>query len=99
MMIRRLLIPIYLLLISSNLKSQKTVDLSLHNLKAVNTIMDLENREGEKVVRAVKDSVVKEFDEPTFVQINSINFPNGIIEVKVLSSLLANAPDFVQGFI
>lgn len=99
MMIRRLLIPIYLLLISSNLKSQKTVDLSLHNFKAVNTIMDLEIREGEKVVRAVKDSAVKEFDEPTFVRINSINFSNGIIEVKVLSRLLADAPDFARGFI
>jgi len=42
---------------------------------------------------------VKEFDEPTFVKIKGINFKNGTIEVKVLSRLLKDAPDFARGFI
>ena len=39
------------------------------------------------------------FDEPTFVRIKGVNFKNGIIEVKVLSKLLKEAPDFARGFI
>ena len=47
---------------------------------------------GSEVVKAIKDSSVKVNDEPTFVKIKGINFRNGIIEVKVLSRLLKNAP-------
>jgi hypothetical protein len=54
---------------------------------------------GSEVVKAIKDSSVKEFDEPTFVKIKGVNFSNGIIELKVLSRLLKNAPDFARGFI
>jgi hypothetical protein len=51
------------------------------------------------VIRVVKDSTVKESDEPTYVRIRGINFKNGTIEVKVLSRLLKNAPEFARGFI
>jgi hypothetical protein len=54
---------------------------------------------GKKVIRVIKDSNMKEFDEPTFVRIKGIRFKNGTIEVKVLSRLLKNAPDFARGFI
>ncbi|WP_155975840.1 hypothetical protein [Daejeonella oryzae] len=46
-----------------------------------------------------KDSTIKEFDEPTFVKIRGVNFKNGTIQVKVLSRLLKDAPDFARGFI
>jgi hypothetical protein len=54
---------------------------------------------GKESLKVVKDSSVKEFDEPTFIRINDIDFRNGIIEVKVLSRLLKNAPEFARGFI
>jgi hypothetical protein len=58
-----------------------------------------EQLDGKKVLKLVKDSTVKPVDEPTFVKIKGINFKNGVIEVKVLSRLLKNAPAFARGFI
>ncbi len=69
------------------------------NLEPVNVFMSLEKLAGKKVIKAIKDSTVKEVDEPTFVKLKSTRFTNGIIEVKVLSRLLKNAPDFARGFI
>ena len=54
---------------------------------------------GTAAIKVVKDSSVKAADEPTFVKIKGVDFKNGIIEVKVLSRLLKNAPDFARGFI
>ena len=54
---------------------------------------------GKTALRAVKDSGVKAFDEPTYIRLNNVDFKNGTIEVKVLSRLLPNAPDFARGFI
>ena len=61
--------------------------------------MSVEKMMGKEVVKVIKDSSVKEADEPTFVKIKGTNFRNGTIEVKVLSRLLKNAPDFARGFI
>jgi hypothetical protein len=61
--------------------------------------MAIEKLMGSDVLKAIKDSSVKEVDEPTFVKIKGVNFRNGSIEVKVLSRLLKNAPDFARGFI
>lgn len=55
--------------------------------------------ENEKVFRVVKNNKIDEFDENTYVKLNDISFQNGIIEVKVLSRLLPDAPDFARGFI
>lgn len=68
-------------------------------LEGVNVSFAQQKLKGQKVVRVVKDSTILKFDEPTFVKINNIKFSNGIIEVKVLSRLLPNAPDFSRGFI
>ena len=54
---------------------------------------------GKTALRAVKDSAIKAFDEPTYIRLNNVDFKNGTIEVKVLSRLLPNAPDFARGFI
>ena len=53
----------------------------------------------KEAVRVIKDSTVKKVDEPTFARLNGIHFTNGTIEVKVLSRLLPNAPEFARGFI
>ncbi|WP_228462055.1 hypothetical protein [Pseudolactococcus hodotermopsidis] len=39
------------------------------------------------------------FDEPTFIKLNDLAFHNGVIEVKVKSKVLPDAPDFARGFI
>jgi hypothetical protein len=77
----------------------QTIKLDTNRLEAVNVSMSIEKLMGKVVVKAIKDSRVKEVDEPTFVRIKGINFKNGTIEVKVLSRLLKNAPDFARGFI
>ncbi len=61
--------------------------------------MWLERIKGKEAVRVVKDSTIKEVDEPTFVRIADSDFTNGIIEVNVLSRLLKNAPELARGFI
>ena len=86
------------IVISINSYSQ-TIRLDANRLDAVNVSMSVEKLLGSEVVKAIKDSSVKENDEPTFVKIKGINFRNGSIEVKVLSRLLKNAPAFARGFI
>jgi hypothetical protein len=54
---------------------------------------------GKDALRAVKDSTVKAFDEPTYIRLNNVDFINGTIELKVLSRLLPNAPEMARGFI
>lgn len=83
----------------SEIKAQKVIDLTAPHLKAINTLMTFEKMDGDKVVRVVKDPSIKKFDEPTYVRINNVYFANGIIEVKVLSRILDDAPNFARGFI
>src|SRR5580765_2003689 len=61
--------------------------------------MSIEKLMGKEVVKVIKDSAITEFDEPTFTKIKGTDFKNGIIEVKVLSRLLPNAPESARGFI
>jgi len=92
------LLFILAIILSINSNAQ-TIKLDSNRLEAVNVSMSIEKLMGNKVVKVIKDSSVKEVDEPTFVKIKGINFKNGTIEVKVLSMLLKNAPDFARGFI
>jgi hypothetical protein len=64
--------------------------------------------EGEEVLRIERDLESLPFDpermgatvdEPTFLKLKNVNLENGIVEVKVLSRLLPNAPAFARGFI
>jgi len=75
------------------------IQLDTSRVEAVHAVMSIEKLMGSEVVKAVKDSTIKAFDEPTFVKIKGVDFKNGTIEVKVLSRLLKNAPDFARGFI
>ncbi|GAB2769559.1 hypothetical protein GCM10027275_10050 [Rhabdobacter roseus] len=87
-----------LLLGTAHLNAQH-VKLTYNTLDPVQVSMSFEKVQGRQAVRVVKDSTVKEFDEPTFVRVKGIDFANGTIEVKVLSRLLPTAPDFARGFI
>jgi hypothetical protein len=92
------LIIAYFVLSLPAVHAQK-VELSSDNLKAVNSMMSLMEMDGKEVVRVVKDTAVKEFDEPTYARTKNLDFADGTIEVKVMSRLLPDAPDFARGFI
>lgn len=91
-------VVIYLLAITQIVFAQK-IDLGKSQLEPTSVFMSHEKLDGKKVVKVVVDTAIKTFDEPTFVKIKGINFKNGTIEVKVLSRLITNAPDWARGFI
>jgi hypothetical protein len=93
-----LIILCWLFLLFSNLKAQ-TIRLDSETLDSNKVSIAFERNSGKKSVRVVKDSTIKEVDEPTFAKIKNIDFKNGIIKVKVLSRLLKNAPETARGFI
>ncbi|WP_207695166.1 hypothetical protein DOK67_0001302 [Enterococcus sp. DIV0212c] len=68
-------------------------------IKAVHTAIEQTTLNGESVVRVVKKDKLMEFDENTYAKLIGSAFHNGIIEVKMLSCLLPDAPDFARGFI
>lgn len=84
--------------ISQGLYAQK-IKLEAKNLEAHQVYLSFEKLNGDKVIKVIKDSTVIPVDEPTFVKIKDVNFTNGVIEVKVLSRLLKNAPPLSRGFI
>ena len=83
----------------TNFLSGQSVSLDKNNLEAVHVYLSADTSMGKDVIRVIKDSGMKAVDEPTFVKIRGIQFKNGTIEVKVLSRLLKNAPDYARGFI
>jgi hypothetical protein len=95
---RKLFFICLLLVVTSQISAQD-VPLTAKDLTPVQVNMSITKVQGRSVVRVVKDSTVKLFDQPTFVKLNNINFRNGTIQLKVLSRLLNNAPDYARGFI
>lgn len=55
--------------------------------------------EGESTIRVTKNPNITEEDEATYAKLIDSNFKDGVIEVKVLSRLLEDAPDYARGFI
>lgn len=92
------LIFLVILFAAKSLCGQK-VKLAPNNLIANKVYMSFERFHHKEAVKAIKDSTVKEADEPTFIRLKSIDFRNGTIEVKVLSRLLPNASPSDRGFI
>lgn len=75
------------------------INLDKHHLIPNNVYMEINNLKGKNIVRVIKDSTVKQADEPTFVRVKNTNFKNGIIEIEVLSRLLPTASPTDRGFI
>ena len=81
----------------------ENMDFEISNVNAV--ITKLNNEEVLKVERDLdalpfdQNNMSKTVDEPTFVKLSGYNIKDGIVEVKVLSRLLMDAPDFARGFI
>jgi hypothetical protein len=86
------------LLSSMNLYSQ-AIKLGQSQLEANHVYLSLQKMMGKEAVQVIKDSTVKEADEPTFARVKEIDFTNGTIEVSVLSRLLKNAAASARGFI
>lgn len=64
-----------------------------------NVFMRNANLEGEEVLRVTKDPAITGEDEATYAKLQDSKFQDGVIEVKVLSRLLPDAPDYARGFI
>ncbi len=89
---------ICILIFRNNLCAQ-SIRFDKNKIEAVNVYASVEKLGDKEMIRVVKDSTVKKSDEPTYIKIRGIHFKNGTIEVKVLSKLLKNAPEFARGFI
>jgi hypothetical protein len=80
-------------------KNMIPIGVELANFHPVNTFISLEKLAGKAALRVIKDPKIEAVDEPTFARLVDATFKNGIIEVKVLSKLLADASGFARGFI
>lgn len=87
-----------LMMLATMLQAQ-SIHFDKNNILPVKVFITFEKLMGQEALKVIKDSNIVAFDEPTFAKINGIDFKNGTIEVKVLSRLLKNAPDFARGFI
>jgi hypothetical protein len=87
-----------IMILSGHLHAQ-SIRFDKNTIEPVHVFMSVEKQAGKEVLKVTKDSSLKEVDEPSFIKIKGVNFHNGVIEVKVLSKLLKNAPDFARGFI
>lgn len=82
-----MLIVLFLALLNHNLLA-KRVKREKGNLRANQVSMSFESIGDKKVLKVIKDSIIKAVDEPTFVRVKDIDFQDGIIEVSMLGRLL-----------
>lgn len=94
-----MIVSIIIFLLYSPILNAQSIRLVKTNLQPIQVSMSIVSMSGKQVVKVVKDTNVKTFDQPTFVRIKGIEFQNGTIEVNVLSRLSPNAPSFSRGFI
>ena len=73
--------------------------MNAENFVAVNVSAENFNLDGENVLRVVKTGKLMDFDTNSIAKLRGVEFHNGTIEVKMLSRLLPDAPDFARGFI
>lgn len=78
---------------------EKQIHLKADNFTAVHTSAENTVLDDVPVLRVVKKEKINQYDENTYAKVDGLEFHNGIIEVKMLSRLLPDAPDFARGFI
>ena len=77
-----------------------TASMASENWQAVNVDVRNVRMGGEDALRVVKGEGKRmRFDENTYARLKGVRFHDGVIEVKLLSRLLPDAPDFSRGFI
>lgn len=77
----------------------KTINMRKENFIPVHVLTEETLLEEQPVLRVVKKDKINIYDENTYARVNDLQFHNGVIEVKLLSRLLPEAPDFARGFI
>lgn len=79
----------------------KMINLNINSTNMIASNVEISDVliENEKVLRVVKNNKIDKFDENTYAIVKDFKMHNGIIEVKMLSRLLKDAPDFARGFI
>jgi hypothetical protein len=80
-------------------KNPTTMTVEVDSFRPVNTFINMDEIEGKETLRVIKDPKVTAVDEATFARLKQSAFKNGNIEVKVLSKLLEDAPDYAREFI
>jgi hypothetical protein len=88
--IRQLIVSLFLL--SSTNSYSQVIKTDQSRFDASHVSMSIEKIMGKEALRVIKDTNMREADEPTFAKVKEIDFSNGTIEVLVLSRLLKNAP-------
>lgn len=78
---------------------KKQIEVVPENFEAVHTAVEQIMDDGKKVLRVIKSEKINLYDENTYAKVKNVMFHNGIIEVKMKSRLLPDAPDFARGFI
>jgi hypothetical protein len=81
------------------MQNSTLITLNTINFKPVNTFVETIDFDGSEVLKVRKDPKIEAVDEATYARLMDLEFRNGIIELKVLSRLLPDAPDFSRGFI
>ncbi len=99
-MMKRLII-LMLVTVSTGLllRAQSSVGVDLPAFEAVMSEAKAMEMDGHRVIRVTKDPSVTKDDEPTFAKLKGADFHDGVIEVKVFSKLLPDAPAHARGFI
>lgn len=80
-------------------KDSMNIAMKAENFIAVNSFISNLDFDGTEVLRVIKKPKIEAFDEPTYARVIGTTFNNGTIEVKVLSRLLPDAPEFARGFL
>ena len=93
-----LLFVVLMLICSYGTYSQR-IKLDTSAFEAINVSVFSGRLNNKQTLKVIKDSTVRQFDEPTFAKLTGPKFKNGTIEVKLLSKLLPDAPEFARGFI
>ncbi|HIW42911.1 MAG TPA: hypothetical protein H9743_12435, partial [Candidatus Mediterraneibacter vanvlietii] len=75
------------------------IKIESNNFTAVHTAIQNSVIDGTPVIRIIKQDKIDQYDENTYARLNDLQFHNGTIEVKMLTRLLPDAPDFARGFI
>lgn len=78
---------------------ERIIGIEKENFTALHTAVDNIEVDGIPVLRVVKSEKIDEYDENTYAKIDGLDFHNGTIELKMMSRLLPDAPDFARGFI
>ncbi|MDO4355804.1 MAG: hypothetical protein Q4E13_04760 [Clostridia bacterium] len=78
---------------------ERQIPIGRDSFTAVHTAVDEAVWDGRTVLRVVKDEKIDAFDENTYAKVNGVDFHDGAIEVRMLSRLLPDAPDFARGFV